>query len=90
MLKPFEAIINEIKHKNIIKYFDSLKKLLLEVNFKILFPSTITRLDIALIRVSTVLVVKDIASTITINDIIFDCSLSKIEKKARSGFTFKF
>ena len=89
MLKPFEAIINEINDRNIIKYLDSCKKLFFEFNFKAFFPSTITKLDIALIRVSTVLIVKDIARTITTNDRISEWFLSKIEKKARSGFTFK-
>ena len=90
MLTPFEAIINAIKDINIIKYLDKRKKLTFEFNFKIFSPSTITKLDIALIRVSTVLTVRDIARTITINDRILVWSLSKIEKKARSGFTLKF
>ena len=90
MLKPFEAMINAIKDKTTTKYLDNFKKLIFESNFKKYFPSTITKLDIALTKVSTVLIVRDIASTIIIIDKILVWSLSKIEKKAMSGFTSKF
>ena len=44
----------------------------------------------AFISVSILLIVKDIASTITITDSVKISSFNNKEKKARSGVTFKF
>ena len=54
---------------------------------KTLLPSTITKLEIAFIRVSILLIVKDIPKIIIIIDRDIVCSLSKREKKAKSEIT---
>ena len=87
ILKPLDAITNTIIESNIIKQFESLKQFPLKLI--ILLPSTIIRLEIALIRVSMLLMVNDIPRTITITDSKDFCSLNNKEKKARSGITLE-
>ena len=53
-----------------------------------LLPSTIIRLDIALIKVSILLTVKEIAKKIIKIDIVKLFSFKSKAKKARSGITF--
>ena len=51
----------------------------------IFFPSTIIKLEIPFINVSSVLTVSDIAKIITATAIISEFSFNNKEKKARSG-----
>ena len=62
----------------------------LPLDFIILFPSTIIKLEIAFTKVSTLLTVKEIANNIIIIDNIPCCSFNNKEKNARSGTTFGF
>ena len=55
------------------------------LNFIILFPSTIIKLDIAFIRVSTVEIVNAKPNIITNKDNNSVCSLSNNVKNPRSG-----
>ena len=64
-LIPFEAISNAIEDNIIIIILDKYTKLKLELI--IFFPSTMNKLEIAFIKVSMLLIVKDMAkNTITI------------------------
>ena len=58
------------------------------LRLKVALPSTTIKLDIALTKVSTVLIVKDKPRITIINDKNSVCSLSNKEKKPRSGITF--
>ena len=58
------AIIDNI----IIKYLESFKKLVFFLKVNMALPSTITRLEIALTKVSTVLIVNEIPKIITAMD----------------------
>ena len=89
ILYPLDAKIktNTLKSK-IIKFVLLLISLPLKY-LLILFPSTIIKLEIALINVSIVLKVKDIAK-INTPIIIREFLLSRIKsKKAKSGITFE-
>ena len=55
--------------------------------FNTLSTSTITKLEIAFIKVSILLIVKEIAKIITMTENIIKFSFNKIEKNARSGMT---
>ncbi len=58
------------------------------LKLKVALPSTTIKLDIALTKVSTVLIVKDKPRITIINDKNSVFSLSNKEKKPRSGITF--
>ena len=57
------------------------------LNFIILFPSRIIRLEIAFTKVSILLTVNEIASATIITDKKSTFSFNNKEKKARSGTT---
>ena len=54
------------------------------------FKSTIIKLEIALIKVSMLLTVKEIVRNTITKDIKIICSLNNSEKKAKSGKTLLF
>ena len=57
---------------------------------KTLLPSTIIKLEIAFIKVSTLLTVNEIANTIITIATISNWSLNKSSKNAKSGITSLF
>ena len=83
MLKPFDAIMSEIIERIMIITFDNCKKFFLTGFLQNLFPSTITKEEIALTKVSIVLTVNDTARIIIITDKNSVLPLNKIEKKAK-------
>ena len=60
------------------------------LNFIILFPSTMIRLEIAFTSVSMLLTVSEIAKIIIITDKKIAWSFNSKVKNARSGTTFEF
>ena len=72
--------------KIIIIIFDNRKKSFFLVSLKKFFPSTTTRLEIALTKVSIVLTVNDTARIIISTDKNSVLSFNRMEKNARSEF----
>ena len=75
ILRPLDATKNVIKDNRIIIYFDNFKQS--PLNLTTFFPSTMIKLDIALINVSMLLIVKEIARIRTIMDNPTVCSFNK-------------